>query len=86
MLYSQPMVKVMISIPEDLLGRVDELAKREGASRSALIREALRRYLVQPVDLERRRVALDHLREAFANIPPDFLAEDFIRWDRDHGH
>ena len=37
--------KVMLSIPEEFLAEVDELAQKEHRSRSELIREALRLYL-----------------------------------------
>ena len=36
---------VHISLPEGLLRRVDELARKENRSRSELFREAVRRYL-----------------------------------------
>jgi metal-responsive CopG/Arc/MetJ family transcriptional regulator len=35
------MAKVMISVPEDLLARVDDKAAKQTRSRSALIRDAL---------------------------------------------
>lgn len=39
------MAKVMISLPEDFLRRVDRLAKAEGRSRSEVVREALRAHM-----------------------------------------
>jgi metal-responsive CopG/Arc/MetJ family transcriptional regulator len=42
------MSKVMISLPEDLLRRIDEEAKRRSISRSALIATAARRELARP--------------------------------------
>lgn len=36
------MAKIMISLPDDFLKKVDRTAKAEGRSRSELIREALR--------------------------------------------
>lgn len=39
--------KVYISLPQDFLGQVDELAQEEHLSRSALIREALKLYMAQ---------------------------------------
>jgi metal-responsive CopG/Arc/MetJ family transcriptional regulator len=36
---------VAISLPEDLTRQLDAFVEREGASRSQVVREALRRYL-----------------------------------------
>ena len=36
---------VAVSLPQDLAGELDALAEREGASRSEIVRDALRRYL-----------------------------------------
>ena len=50
------MARVLLSLPDDFLAEVDELAAREKRSRSELVREALRRYLHQadePVRTER---------------------------------
>ncbi len=80
-------MKVMISMPEDLLKRVDEQAEKEGASRSGLIREALWRYLAEPVDLDRRRAAYDRILSRRATKRPwDLPVEELLREDRDHGH
>lgn len=39
------MARVLISMPEEFLNRIDELADGENRSRSELIREALRTYI-----------------------------------------
>jgi Arc/MetJ-type ribon-helix-helix transcriptional regulator len=39
------MAKIMISLPEEFLRKVDRVAKAQGRSRSELIREALRGLL-----------------------------------------
>jgi metal-responsive CopG/Arc/MetJ family transcriptional regulator len=39
------MARVLISMPEDFLGKIDEVAENESRSRSELIREALRTYM-----------------------------------------
>ena len=39
------MARVLISMPEEFLNRIDELADDENRSRSELIREALRTYI-----------------------------------------
>jgi len=39
--------KVAMTIPEDLLGEIDEMSRQRGVSRSRLISELLREKLVQ---------------------------------------
>ncbi len=39
------MARVLISMPEEFLTRIDEVAEGENRSRSELIREALRTYI-----------------------------------------
>lgn len=39
------MARVLISMPEEFLSRIDEVADNEQRSRSELIREALRTYI-----------------------------------------
>ena len=39
------MVRVLISMPEEFLSRIDEVAEGENRTRSELIREALRTYI-----------------------------------------
>ena len=39
------MARVLISMPEDFLNRIDQVADGENRSRSELIREALRTYI-----------------------------------------
>ena len=39
------MARVLISMPESFLGKIDEVAENESRSRSELIREALRTYM-----------------------------------------
>ena len=39
------MARVLISMPEEFLGKIDEVADLESRSRSELIREALRTYI-----------------------------------------
>ena len=41
-----------IALPEDLVKRVDQLAKKEYRNRSELIREALRKYIEDKEDWE----------------------------------
>ena len=39
------MARILISMPEDFLGKIDKVAEDESRSRSELIREALRSYI-----------------------------------------
>lgn len=39
------MARVLVSMPEDFLGKIDKVAVSEGRTRSELIREALRGYI-----------------------------------------
>lgn len=39
------MARVLISMPEEFLNKIDEVADNEARSRSELIREALRTYI-----------------------------------------
>lgn len=39
------MARVLISMPEEFLNRIDQVAEGENRSRSELIREALRTYI-----------------------------------------
>ena len=39
------MARVLISMPESFLGKIDQVAENESRSRSELIREALRTYM-----------------------------------------
>ena len=39
------MARVLISMPEDFLGKIDQVEEGENRSRSELIREALRSYI-----------------------------------------
>ena len=41
------MARVLISMPESFLGKIDEVADMESRSRSELIREALRSYITK---------------------------------------
>ena len=55
---SQPkellMARLTVSLPDELLTKLDRLAKREHRSRSELLREAARRYLSQPEEASTR--------------------------------
>lgn len=48
------MPRLTVLIPDELLTKLDRLAKRERRSRSELLREAARRYLSQPEEISIR--------------------------------
>ena len=53
------MAKILVTIPDDFLNKVDGLADKESCSRSELIREALRNYM--------RRISKQQLQNASKN-------------------
>lgn len=54
------MAKIMISLPEELLAEIDAVAKREHRSRSELIREAARHYIIEVSHPGRKKGSLSH--------------------------
>lgn len=50
------MAKVMISLPDDLLARLDDQARRRGTSRSGLLRELAERELLLAGADRRQRI------------------------------
>jgi metal-responsive CopG/Arc/MetJ family transcriptional regulator len=75
------MAKVLISIPDDLLVRVDREAARRSTSRSGLLQTAVRRELGWP-DAEEIDAAIDRGRAALASTE-SFESTEMIRADRD---
>ena len=60
------MAKVMISVPDDLLERVDAAAEEAGETRSRFVRDALRaRLATGGATIEGRRAAAARLRTTF---------------------
>jgi len=74
------MSKVMISLPEDLLVRLDEEAQRRSMSRSALLASAARRELDRP-DPGAVAAAIARSEERFRHAG-SFDAADLVRQDR----
>jgi predicted transcriptional regulator len=66
-------MKVAVSIPDDLFGRADQLARRLGATRSQVYRDALTEYLLrrEPSEIT---AALDKLAGEMAGEPDPWLA------------
>lgn len=50
------MAKVMVSLPDRLLGRIDEHARRRGKTRSGLLRELAERELRSDASARRDRI------------------------------
>ena len=61
------MAKVLVTMPDEFLNKVDGLADSECCSRSELIREALRNYM--------RRVSKQQLKNASRNAE---ILEDIV--------
>jgi hypothetical protein len=61
------MAKVLISLPDDLLDRIDREVRAHGGNRSGFIQDAARRQLVWPT-AESLGVALDRGRAALAGM------------------
>ena len=75
------MAKVMVSLPDDVLARIDDEAERRGTTRSALLREAALRELGRP-NRARLEAAVARSRSRFA-AAGGFDAEALIRAERD---
>lgn len=78
--YTHPVAKVMISIPDDLLGRLDAQARVNHETRSGLLRRLVEREL--SVDNTRRRKEFEELLGK-ATEPMGGNAAQLIREDRE---
>lgn len=79
--YTPSMSKVMVSLPDDLLARIDLEAKRRSTSRSALLALAASRELDRR-DSEEVAQAIARSEERFRRSG-HFEAADVIRLERD---
>ncbi len=61
------MAKILVTMPDEFLNRVDGLADKESCSRSELIREALRNYM--------RRASKEQIMNASRNAE---ILEDIL--------
>jgi len=80
------MTKVLVSLDEKLLERLDREAAERGLSRSALIQELAAKGLGEPLGLGARadvREALRQATELLANLPDTGDSTDWIRTERD---
>ncbi len=74
------MTKVLISIPEPLLERIDREARAQGSSRSRFLQDAARRHLSWP-NVERLDAALERGRTALTGAGA-FESAELIRAQR----
>jgi predicted transcriptional regulator len=81
--YAAAMVKVLISLPDDLLDRIDREAQARGTDRSRFLQEAALRELSWP-SAEALGVALERGREALAGVG-SFESAELIREQRRAG-
>ena len=51
------MAKVLLSIPDKFLDKIDEVAENEQRTRSELIREALRRYMRRNTAFDTKKIS-----------------------------
>lgn len=79
--YTQPVAKVMISIADDLLERLDAQAKSVGKTRSGFLRQLAEQELAS-ADASRRQ-EVERLLEALAAEPLGGNAAQIIREARD---
>ena len=78
------MAKVMISLPNEFLKKVDRTARAQGRSRSELIREALRAMLTgKEADRRSWKEALASLKELERQWIGQWDSTDIIRYFRE---
>ena len=75
------MAKVMVSLPDELLERVDAEARRRATTRSALLRDAVSRELIRRDPATVRR-AIEEARALFDGTDA-FESGQLIRAERD---
>lgn len=84
------MAKINVSLPDELLAAVDEIAREFDRSRSGLVAEATQHYVTNiqgkraASEREARiRAAMASMREIAKKVPPGPPVEEIIRRDRD---
>ena len=75
------MSKVLITVPDELLDRIDRAAKARKTTRSRFIEEAAQRELGWPA-ADSMDAAVNRAREALASVGP-FESAELIRRDRE---
>jgi len=71
----------MVSIPDELLSRIDAEARRQGTTRSGLLQQAAKAEL--GMGRKPREEILARLDELKFSLPEGLSAEQAIRQDRD---
>jgi predicted transcriptional regulator len=73
------MARFMISMPDDMLKKLDDAARKEHRSRSELLREAARRYLTLDVQAEAARGSKSEAKRKIAKkISKGSVREDLL--------
>jgi hypothetical protein len=80
--YPDDVAKVLISIPDDLLSRIDEFAKRSAETRSGFLQRLAEREIA--ADNARRRKEFEELLGPPLPSGTDYT--QMIREDRDNNH
>jgi Arc/MetJ-type ribon-helix-helix transcriptional regulator len=84
-LEDRPMAKVMISIPDNVLKKVDRAAKTQRRSRTEIIRDALRAQMGNPrKGTSKWKTALAPLRKLEQHWLGQWDSTDIIRYYRDN--
>lgn len=68
---------VLVQMNDDLLAKLDRLAGEVGRSRSAVVRDAVERYVVQESIAEKDR----RMVEGYTRIPDDDEFDAWAEWD-----
>lgn len=83
--YTHPVAKVMISIPDGLLERLDARAKASGESRSGLLQRLAEQELAEQEKRQRdeARRLMKEIEATFTDDEPHFDVVRLIREDRE---
>jgi metal-responsive CopG/Arc/MetJ family transcriptional regulator len=80
-------VKVNVSMPEDIIKKLDEAAREANSSRSALLTLAVRRYLAEKEDQKMKELrfkAAERIIEIAEKIGPWDGTEEILKWRDRH--
>jgi metal-responsive CopG/Arc/MetJ family transcriptional regulator len=83
--YTRPVAKVMISIPDKLLERVDSRAKALGESRSGFLQRLAEHEIEEDARRRQKEVKrlMREIESTFTDDEPPFDVAQLIREDRD---
>ncbi len=80
-------VKINVSIPQDVLEKLDAAARDSKVSRSGLLTEAVKRFLEEKEEvkqMERRRKAADAIDKIREQIGPWDGTAEILKWRDRH--